>query len=254
MAKGSTPVRYRSPDEDSARWLEFEFRAGDIVISTRSKSGTTWMQMICALLVFQTPDLPAPLAACRRGWTGSSCRGTSSGPTSPASSTAGSSRPTPRSTACRSTRGRPTSWWPATRSTWPSRSTTRATTSTAGRIAELTGQPRTGRIAAAAPAGRTTGSPAGSSTDADPRDELDSLPGVLRHLSDAWAAARRAERRAGPLRRPVATDLAGEMRRIAGAPRHRRARGPLARAGRGGRPSTRCGRGPTTSRPTRPGC
>ncbi|MDN5854495.1 MAG: sulfotransferase domain-containing protein, partial [Actinomycetia bacterium] len=34
----------------------------DIVISTRSKSGTTWVQMICALLVHQTPDLPEPLA------------------------------------------------------------------------------------------------------------------------------------------------------------------------------------------------
>ena len=43
------------PDEDSARWLGFPFREGDIVISTRSKSGTTWVQMICALLVFQTP-------------------------------------------------------------------------------------------------------------------------------------------------------------------------------------------------------
>jgi hypothetical protein len=31
------------------------------VISTPSKSGTTWTQMICALLVFQTPELPAPL-------------------------------------------------------------------------------------------------------------------------------------------------------------------------------------------------
>src|SRR5690349_4032189 len=56
------PVRYRSSDEDSARWLGFPPRPGDIVISTRSKSGTTWMQMICALLIFQTPDLPAPLA------------------------------------------------------------------------------------------------------------------------------------------------------------------------------------------------
>ena len=55
------PVRYRSAEEDSARWRDFPFRAGDIVISTRSKSGTTWMQMICALLVFGTPDLPAPL-------------------------------------------------------------------------------------------------------------------------------------------------------------------------------------------------
>ena len=58
----STPFRYRSPDEDSARWLGFPFRDGDIVISTRSKTGTTWVQMICALLIFQTSELPAPLA------------------------------------------------------------------------------------------------------------------------------------------------------------------------------------------------
>jgi aryl sulfotransferase len=57
-----TPVRYRSDEEDSARWTGFPFRPGDIVISTRSKSGTTWMQTICALLVFQTAELPAPLA------------------------------------------------------------------------------------------------------------------------------------------------------------------------------------------------
>ncbi|WP_343450034.1 sulfotransferase domain-containing protein [Micromonospora oryzae] len=56
------PFRYRSSEEDSARWAGFPFRDGDIVISTRSKSGTTWMQMICALLVFGTPDLPAPLS------------------------------------------------------------------------------------------------------------------------------------------------------------------------------------------------
>ena len=55
--------RYRSPDEDSGRWERFELRPDDIVISTRSKSGTTWMQMICALLVLRTPDLPAPLAS-----------------------------------------------------------------------------------------------------------------------------------------------------------------------------------------------
>ncbi|GIJ19855.1 sulfotransferase domain-containing protein [Micromonospora lutea] len=56
-----TPRRYRSAEEDSARWRGFPFRPGDIVISTRSKSGTTWMQMICALLVLRTPELPAPL-------------------------------------------------------------------------------------------------------------------------------------------------------------------------------------------------
>ena len=56
-------MRYQSSDEDSARWDGFVFRPGDIVISTRSKSGTTWAQMICALLVFQTAELPAPLSS-----------------------------------------------------------------------------------------------------------------------------------------------------------------------------------------------
>jgi aryl sulfotransferase len=55
------PVRYQSSEEDSGRWDDFPFRQDDIVISTRSKSGTTWVQMICALLVFQSPELPAPL-------------------------------------------------------------------------------------------------------------------------------------------------------------------------------------------------
>lgn len=54
-------MRYVSPEEDCGRWEGFPFRDGDIVVSTRSKSGTTWMQMICALLVFQSPDLPVPL-------------------------------------------------------------------------------------------------------------------------------------------------------------------------------------------------
>jgi aryl sulfotransferase len=61
VSESGEPLRYRSPDEDSGRWVGFPFRDGDIVISTRSKHGTTWMQMICALLVFRTPDLPAPL-------------------------------------------------------------------------------------------------------------------------------------------------------------------------------------------------
>ncbi len=59
--RGGLPVRYRSVDEDSGRWDGFPFRDGDVVISTRSKSGTTWLQMICALLVFQTPELPESL-------------------------------------------------------------------------------------------------------------------------------------------------------------------------------------------------
>jgi aryl sulfotransferase len=43
------------------RWAHFPFRQGDIVICAPPKSGTTWVQMICALLIFQTSDLPAPL-------------------------------------------------------------------------------------------------------------------------------------------------------------------------------------------------
>jgi aryl sulfotransferase len=46
-------TRYRSLISDSARWEGFVFRPDDIVISTPPKCGTTWMQMICALLVFQ---------------------------------------------------------------------------------------------------------------------------------------------------------------------------------------------------------
>jgi aryl sulfotransferase len=55
------PIHYQSHDEDSGRWLGFRYRPGDIVISTRRRTGTTWMQMICALLIFQSPELPAPL-------------------------------------------------------------------------------------------------------------------------------------------------------------------------------------------------
>src|SRR5579871_2632917 len=53
--------RYRSFLQDSARWNDFPFHSGDIVISTPAKCGTTWMQMICALLIFQKPDLDKPL-------------------------------------------------------------------------------------------------------------------------------------------------------------------------------------------------
>lgn len=55
------PAIYTSDDDDNTRWFDFAFREGDIVISTRSKHGTTWMQMICALLVFESEQLPAPL-------------------------------------------------------------------------------------------------------------------------------------------------------------------------------------------------
>jgi aryl sulfotransferase len=53
--------RYRSFVSDSQRWEGFRFRDDDIVISTPPKCGTTWMQMLSALAIFQTPDLPGRL-------------------------------------------------------------------------------------------------------------------------------------------------------------------------------------------------
>ena len=46
-------IRYRSSVWDSERWQSFSARTGDIIISSPPKSGTTWMQVICALLIFQ---------------------------------------------------------------------------------------------------------------------------------------------------------------------------------------------------------
>jgi aryl sulfotransferase len=54
-------VIYRSGLTDSERWQGFPLRGDDIVLSVPSKCGTTWVQMICALLVFQTAELPEPL-------------------------------------------------------------------------------------------------------------------------------------------------------------------------------------------------
>jgi hypothetical protein len=59
----TAPVHYKNLVFDSERWTGFEHRPGDIVISTPPKCGTTWMQRICALLVFRTPDLDRPLTS-----------------------------------------------------------------------------------------------------------------------------------------------------------------------------------------------
>ena len=53
-------MRYRSILDDSGRWEGFAFRPSDVVISTPAKSGTTWTQMLCALLIFDGPKFPAP--------------------------------------------------------------------------------------------------------------------------------------------------------------------------------------------------
>ena len=54
-------MRYQSFLIDTGRWDGFQFRPGDIIISVPAKSGTTWTQTICALLIFQTPDFPATI-------------------------------------------------------------------------------------------------------------------------------------------------------------------------------------------------
>jgi hypothetical protein len=54
-------VQYREVVFDSSRWEGFEFRDGDVVISTPPKSGTTLTQMLCALLIFDTSEFHAPL-------------------------------------------------------------------------------------------------------------------------------------------------------------------------------------------------
>jgi aryl sulfotransferase len=51
---------YQSVVMDSARWQHFTPREDDIIISTSYKAGTTWMQAICAALVFQAPEPPVP--------------------------------------------------------------------------------------------------------------------------------------------------------------------------------------------------
>lgn len=55
-------IRYSNPVWDSSRWEGFELRPDDIVISTPPKCGTTWTQMICALLIFQTTTFEQPLS------------------------------------------------------------------------------------------------------------------------------------------------------------------------------------------------
>ena len=62
-ADAQTPrPHYRSIVADSRRWDGFAFRPGDVVISTPSKCGTTWTQMLCALLVFDSTTFDRPLA------------------------------------------------------------------------------------------------------------------------------------------------------------------------------------------------
>lgn len=51
---------YQNSVMNSARWDNYSPRDDDIIITTSYKAGTTWMQAICAALVFQQPQPPAP--------------------------------------------------------------------------------------------------------------------------------------------------------------------------------------------------
>ncbi|WP_406077193.1 sulfotransferase domain-containing protein [Micromonospora sp. NBC_00858] len=209
-----TPAhRYRSDDEDSGRWTGFPFRDGDIVISTRSKSGTTWMQMICALLVLGTPELPAPLTQLSP-WLDWLVE--------------------PKDEVYRRLAAQPHRRFikthtpldgvpldPRVHYVVVARHPLDMAVSLyhqAGnldrvRLAELTGQP--------APAGPPRARlpvrqwlPSWVDREADPRTELDSLAGVLWHLSDAWA--RRHEPNVELVHYDdLRADLGGQMRRLA---------------------------------------
>ena len=56
------PVRhYQHLDWDSRRWDGFVSRPNDVYVCTCYKAGTTWTQMMVALLVFQSTEFPSPL-------------------------------------------------------------------------------------------------------------------------------------------------------------------------------------------------
>ena len=46
---------------DSALWTAFPFRHDDVVISPPAKCGTSWMQLLCALLIFNSVRFPRRL-------------------------------------------------------------------------------------------------------------------------------------------------------------------------------------------------
>ena len=53
---------YNSFVTDSRRWQHYEPRAGDVVVATPPKSGTTWMQTIVALLISGDPAVEPQIA------------------------------------------------------------------------------------------------------------------------------------------------------------------------------------------------
>ncbi len=67
MNDQKTPLKSRVYNEfvmESGRWDNFQPRHDDIIIATPAKCGTTWTQMICALLIFQKTEFDRPLTEC----------------------------------------------------------------------------------------------------------------------------------------------------------------------------------------------
>jgi aryl sulfotransferase len=205
--------RYVSDEEDSGRWDDFPFRAGDIIVSTRSKSGTTWMQMICALLVFGAPELPDRLGRLSP-WLDHLV--------APRDEVVARLRAQQHRRVIKTHTpldGLPLD--PRARYIVVGRHPLDMAVSLyhqgdnidRERLRELTGAPET-----AAPQPPKTGVHEWlltwiASRD-DPREVMDSLPGVMWHLSDAWA--RRAEPNVLMIHyADLSADLGAEMRRIA---------------------------------------
>ena len=119
-----------------------------------------------------------------RGSTGSPSPSTTCSHDSTRKLTGASSRPTRHSTASRSTNGSRSSSAPGTRSTLPSRSTTKARTSieiaSPNSPADQVGRPAIVRRCA-------SGWRNGSDVILRPSSDLDSMPGVMWHVGDAWA-------------------------------------------------------------------
>jgi hypothetical protein len=205
------PARYRSDDEDSTRWRDFTFRSGDVVVSSRSKHGTTWVQHICAMLLLGTARLPAPLAELSPwlDWL-----------VEPADEVFARLAAQPHRRVVKT--HTPLDGVPADpRVTYVvvARHPLDAAVSLyhqganidRTRLRELTGAPPT-------PTRPRPSLPdwlaAWIDADPDPRERLDSLPGVLWHLTDAWG--RRDEPNVVLLHyHDLSTDLSGQMRRLA---------------------------------------
>ncbi|RJK94810.1 sulfotransferase domain-containing protein [Vallicoccus soli] len=208
-----TPVRYVSPDEDSARWAAVPPRDGDVVVSTRSKHGTTWVQALCLSLV-HGPDLPAPLAELSPwvDWT-----------VEPTDALARRLAAQPHRRVLKTHTpldGLPLH--PGTTYVVVARDPLDAAVSLhhqganldRERLAELTGAPVRPPVPSRPRPDLEAWLRRWVERDTDPRTDLDGLPGVLHHLADAWA--RRSSSQVVLVHYDdLLHDLPGEARRLA---------------------------------------